>query len=127
MVWKILTSGGSFRISELNKTIESLEDVKRYSRPEHESRIDSISRDIGNLRLEVQRRSVNPDTAESGVFTETDVRLFNDRLASLTEAEDNMFADRIVASLNYASRPVRHDSVPQAHQNTQDTLKQETC
>ncbi|KAI0436768.1 hypothetical protein F4803DRAFT_571976 [Xylaria telfairii] len=29
-----------------------------------------------------------------------------------------MFADRIVASLNYASRPTRHDSVPQAHKNT---------
>ncbi|KAI1452404.1 hypothetical protein F4805DRAFT_447635 [Annulohypoxylon moriforme] len=108
----------SFRISELNKTIESLEDVKRYSRPEQESRIDSISQDIENLRLEVQRRSVNPDTEDPGVFTETDIRLFNDRLTSLTEAEDNMFADRIVASLNYASRPVRHDSVPQAHQNT---------
>lgn len=51
-------------------------------------------------------------------FTDTDIRLFSDRLASLTEAEDNMLADKIVASLNYSSRPVRHDSVPQAHKNT---------
>ncbi|GAW17703.1 hypothetical protein ANO14919_071680 [Xylariales sp. No.14919] len=106
------------RISKLNKTIQSLEDVKRYSRPEQESRIDSISRDIENLRLEVDRRLGKSDTEDSVAFTETDIRIFNDRLASLTEAEDNMFADRIVASLNYASRPVRHDSVPQAHKNT---------
>ncbi|KAH8163760.1 hypothetical protein CIB48_g4498 [Xylaria polymorpha] len=39
-------------------------------------------------------------------------------ILSLTEAEDNMFADRIVASLNYASRSTRHDSVLQAHKNT---------
>ena len=118
IVCKILTSDASFRISELSKTIESLEDVKRYSRPEHESRIDSISRDVENLRLELQRLSVNPDTEDSVAFTKTDIRLFSDRLASLTESEDNMIADRIVASLNYASRPVRHNSVPQAHKNT---------
>lgn len=58
------------------------------------------------------------DTNDLAVFTEADIRIFNDRLTSLTEAEDNMFAEKIVASLNYASRPVRHDSVPQAHQNT---------
>ncbi|KAI0376230.1 hypothetical protein F5Y04DRAFT_215422 [Hypomontagnella monticulosa] len=108
----------NYRISELNKTIESLEDVKRYSRPEQESRVDSISRDMENLELEVQQRSANLDTDDSVAFTKTDIRLFSDRLANLIEAEDNMFADRIVASLNYASRPVRHDSVPQAHKNT---------
>ncbi|KAJ4856480.1 AAA ATPase domain-containing protein [Trichoderma breve] len=87
----------SFRISELNKTIESLENVKQQFRPEQESRVNSISQDVENLRLEVQRR---------------------DRLTTLIKAEDNMFADKIVASLNYSSRPVRHDSVPQAHKNT---------
>ncbi|KAI0108546.1 hypothetical protein GGR51DRAFT_558856 [Nemania sp. FL0031] len=90
--------------------------AKSILRPEHESRIDSLSRDVENLRLEVQRRSV--DSEDSIAFTGTDIRLLKDRMASLTEAEDNMFADRIVASLNYASRPVRHDSVPQAHKNT---------
>lgn len=29
-----------------------------------------------------------------------------------------MFADKIAASLNYDSRPIRHDSVPQAHKDT---------
>ncbi|KKP01122.1 hypothetical protein THAR02_06756 [Trichoderma harzianum] len=108
----------SFRISELNKTIESLENVKQQVRPEQESRINSISQDVENLRLEVQRRSAEPDKGTSVAFTDTDIRLFSDRLASLIEAEDNMFADKIVASLNYSSRPVRHDSVPQAHMNT---------
>ncbi|UKZ79924.1 hypothetical protein TrVFT333_007687 [Trichoderma virens FT-333] len=108
----------SSRISELKTTIESFDDVKRHFRPEHESRIDSISQDVENLRLDVQRRSVNSDTGGSMAFTGTDIRLFNNRLASLIEAEDSMFAERIVSSLNYASRPVRHDSVPQAHKNT---------
>jgi hypothetical protein len=115
---KILTPDVGFQISEISKTIESFEDVKRHFRPEHESRIDSISQDAENLRLEVQRRSMNPDTGDSVSFTDIDIRLLNDRLANLIQAEDNMFADRIVASLNYASRPVRHDSVPQAHKNT---------
>ncbi|PNP56082.1 hypothetical protein THARTR1_03607 [Trichoderma harzianum] len=106
------------RISELNKTIESLENVKQQFRPEQESRINSISQDVENLRLEVQRRSVDSDRGNPVAFTDTDIRLFSDRLTSLIEAEDNMFADKIVASLNYSSRPVRHDSVPQAHKNT---------
>ncbi|KAI1410424.1 hypothetical protein F5Y13DRAFT_181356 [Hypoxylon sp. FL1857] len=117
-VTRLASSILSCRISELNKTIESLQDVKQYSRPEQESRVDSISQDVDNLRLEIPRRSVHPDTAGPVVFTEADIRLFTDHLASLTEAEDNLFADKIVASLNYASRPVRHDSVPQAHRNT---------
>ncbi|QYT06079.1 hypothetical protein H0G86_012946 [Trichoderma simmonsii] len=108
----------SFRISELNKTIESLENVKQQFRPEQESRINSISQDVENLRLEVQRRSVDPGRGNSLAFTDTDIRRFSDRLTSLNKAEDNMFADKIVASLNYSSRPVRHDSVPQAHKNT---------
>ncbi|KAJ8124032.1 hypothetical protein ONZ43_g149 [Nemania bipapillata] len=115
---KDLISSVSFRISELVKTIDSLEDVKRYSRPEHESRVDSISRDVEKLRLQVQRRSASSETEDSLVFTQADIGLLNDRLVSLTEAETNMFADRIVASLNYSSRPVRHDSVPPAHKNT---------
>lgn len=98
--------------------MESLADVKRYSRPEVESRIESISREVEDLLREVQRRSVNPDTMGSMAFTAADIRLFNGRLASLTKAEDHMFADRIVASLNYDSRPARLDSVPQAHKNT---------
>ncbi|KAL6693661.1 hypothetical protein J3F84DRAFT_396049 [Trichoderma pleuroticola] len=106
------------RISELNKTIESLEIVKQQFRPEQESRINSISQDVENLRLEVQRRSVDSDRGNPVAFTDIDIRLFSHRLTSLIEAEDNMFADKIVASLNYSSRPVRHDSVPQAHKNT---------
>ncbi|KAL6821224.1 hypothetical protein V8C40DRAFT_275841 [Trichoderma camerunense] len=107
-----------FRISELNKTLKSLENVKQQFRPEQESRINSISQDVENFRLEVQRRSVDLDRGNPVALTDTDIRLFSDRLTSLIEAEDNMFADKIVASLNYSSRPVRHDSVPQAHRNT---------
>jgi hypothetical protein len=36
----------------------------------------------------------------------------------LNEAEDKLLAEKITASLNYDSRPVRLDSVPQAHRNT---------
>ncbi|KAI1735045.1 hypothetical protein F4680DRAFT_313991 [Xylaria scruposa] len=108
----------SLRISGLNNTIELLEGVERFSRPEYASKIDSISRDVKNLRLEVQRRSSNLETEDSVAFTETEIRRLNDRLISITRAEENIFADRIVASLNYSNRPVRHDSVPKAHRNT---------
>lgn len=113
-----MTLNASLRISELNKTIKSFGDVREHFRPEHESRVDSISRNMDNLRLEVQRRSANLETGGSTSFTDIDIKLFIDRLTSLIEAEDKMFADRIVTSLNYANRPVRHDSVPQAHKNT---------
>jgi hypothetical protein len=98
--------------------MESLQDVRRHARPEHESRIDSMSRDLESLRLEMQKRSVDTDAKSPGVFTEADVRIFKVRLAIVTEAEDNLFADKITASLNYVSRPVRLDSVPQAHRDT---------
>ncbi|KAI5917475.1 hypothetical protein F4810DRAFT_704891 [Camillea tinctor] len=115
---KTLTSIVGFGISELNKIIESFGDTKLHTKPEHESRIDSIARDLENLRLEVQKRSVNLNMVDSAALTKTDIRLLSDRQANLTEAGDNMFSERIVPSLNYASRPVRHDSVPQAHKNT---------
>lgn len=116
--WEILIPGVSSRISDLSKSMESLKDARRYARPELESRIDSMSRDLEDLRLEIQRGAVNSDAKSSAAFTETEVQLFKVRLTSLTEAEDNIFADKIVASLNYDSRPVRHGSVPQAHKNT---------
>ncbi|KAI1111900.1 hypothetical protein F5Y14DRAFT_463963 [Nemania sp. NC0429] len=104
-VTRYASSSLNSRTSELNKTIQSLEDVRRYTRLQHE-------------------RLVNPDTENSGASaevsvasTEADIRIFSARLASLIEAE-NLFADRIVASLNYASRPARHNSVPQAHKST---------
>jgi hypothetical protein len=49
---------------------------------------------------------------------EADVKLFRVRLANLTESEDALLADTIVSSLNYTSRPVRLDSIPQAHKDT---------
>ncbi|KAK2772140.1 hypothetical protein CKAH01_14045 [Colletotrichum kahawae] len=39
-------------------------------------------------------------------------------LVRLAEAEDALLADTIVSSLNYTSRPIRLDSIPQAHQDT---------
>jgi hypothetical protein len=77
-----------------------------------------MSRDLEGLRLEMQKRSVDTDAKSPGVFTEADVRIFKVRLAIVTEAEDNLFADKITASLNYVSRPVRLNSVPQAHRDT---------
>ena len=77
-----------------------------------------MSRDLQDLRLEVQKRSVNPDASFLAAFKEADVKLFRDRLANLTESEDALLADTIVSSLNYTSRPVRLDSIPQAHKDT---------
>ena len=105
-------------MSELSQTLESLESQRRYARPEHETRIDAVSRDLEDLRLEAQKRSVNPDASHLAAFREADVKLFRVRLASLTESEDALLADKIVSSLNYNSRPVRLDSVPQAHKDT---------
>ncbi|KEZ40804.1 Uncharacterized protein SAPIO_CDS8043 [Scedosporium apiospermum] len=105
----------SSRMSELCQTVESFEDGRRYVRPEHESRTDALSRNLEDLRLEVQKRS---DTSISATFTEAEIKLFRARLASLTQSEDALLADRIVSSLNYDSRPVRLDSVPQAHKDT---------
>ena len=61
---------------------------------------------------------MNPDASNLAAFMETDVKLFRVRLASLTELEDALLADTIVSSLNYNSRPVRLDSIPQAHKDT---------
>src|ERR1700734_3605906 len=98
-------------MSELSQTVESLERGRRYARPEHEARIDTVSRDLEDLRLEAQKRSVNPDASFSAAFMEADVKLFRVRLANLTESEDALLADTIVSSLNYTSRPVRLDSI----------------
>lgn len=118
VVWELLIPDVSSRISDLSKTMEPLKDARRYDRPEHESRIDSMFQELEDLRLEIQRRAGNSDAKSSAAFTETEVQLFKVRLTSLTEAEDNIFTDKIVSSLNYDSRPVRHGSVPQAHKNT---------
>ncbi|KAH6949656.1 hypothetical protein BKA56DRAFT_536217 [Ilyonectria sp. MPI-CAGE-AT-0026] len=108
------------RISELSPTIEAAEGEARYARPEHESRIDTVSRGLEDLKLDVQKRSVNANPVANplSAFTAADVKLFRIRLASLTEAEDALLADTIVSSLNYNSRPARFDSIPQAHKNT---------
>jgi hypothetical protein len=98
--------------------MESLQDVRRHARPEHESRIDSMSRDLEGLRLDMQNLVVDAQARSPAAFTEVDVRAFKVRLTMLTESEDNLLADNIAASLNYDTRPVRHDSVPQAHADT---------
>jgi hypothetical protein len=98
--------------------VESLESEGRYARPEQESRVDALSRDLEDLRLEAQKRSVNPDARYLAPLMEADVKLFRVRLANLTKSEDALLADTIVSSLNYTSRPVRLDSIPQAHKDT---------
>ena len=113
----MLTSGVGSQISELSKTMESLKDGRRYARPEQESRIDSMSQLLEDLKRDIQIDKIDSNTKPS-VFTETEVELFKTQLASLAEAESNIIADKIVASLNYDSRPVRHGSVPQAHKDT---------
>ncbi|KAM6507918.1 hypothetical protein FSOLCH5_013117 [Fusarium solani] len=113
-----VTSTLGSRISELSRVVESSETEKQYTRPEFESRIDSVARDLEDLRLQVQKLSANSDTSTSTTLTETDVKELKTRLASLTNSENALLADKIVSSLNYDSRPVRLDSVPQAHKDT---------
>lgn len=114
-ICNFLTSYASSRLSELSRTVSSSESERQYARPEYESRIDSISRDLEGLRLDAQKWS---DASSLAAITEADVKKFRVRLAKINESEDALLADRIVSSLNYDSRPVRHDSVPQAHKDT---------
>ncbi|CAK7201154.1 hypothetical protein SEUCBS139899_003856 [Sporothrix eucalyptigena] len=107
------------RMAEAGQVVDLLEsDNRQFTRPEHEPRIHAASRDLEALRLEMEKRAANPHTNDPAAFTEADVRFFRVRLAGFTEAEDALLADRIVSSLNYASRPVRLDSVPRAHRDT---------
>lgn len=117
-ICKILTSHARSRISELSRVVESSESEKQYTRPEFESRIDSVARGLEDLRLQVQKRSVNQDGSTSADLTRTDVTQLKARLVRLTDSENALLADKIVSSLNYDSRPVRLDSVPQAHKDT---------
>lgn len=105
-------------MSELSRTIESMESEGRYTRPEQESQVDSTARILEDLRGEVQRRSAIRDASHLAAFTEADVKLFRDRMAALNKSENALLANRIVSSLNYNSRPVRFDSIPQAHKDT---------
>lgn len=74
-----------------------------------------MSRDLEGLKLDAQKKS---DASSLTAITEAEVKLIRTRLAKLNESENALLADRIVSSLNYDSRPVRHDSVPQAHKDT---------
>lgn len=103
---------------ELSRTVESLESEGRYARPEHESQIDFTARNLDDLRREVQTRLANRDANHLTAFTEADIKTFRDRMATLTKSENALLGDRIVSSLNYNSRPVRFDSIPQAHKDT---------
>lgn len=114
----VLTLLVSSRMSELSRTVESMETEGKYTRPEHESQVDSTARILEELRGEAQRRSAIRDASHLAAFTEADVKLFRHRMAALTKSENALLADRIVSSLNYNSRPVRFDSIPQAHKDT---------
>ena len=97
--WTILTRYASSWISEISRTLESLEGVNRSTRPEHESRVDAVSRDLQSLRLlATQKQPANSDTINSATLTEADVKIFRVRLASLTHSEDVLIADTIVSA-----------------------------
>ncbi|KAF4809950.1 hypothetical protein CGCSCA5_v010998 [Colletotrichum siamense] len=102
------------RISQLSQSLTMLESQNRYARPEHESQVDLMSRDLEHLRIQAQKRLSNPDAT----YTQADIEQLRVLLVRLAEAEDALLADTIVSSLNYTSRPIRLDSIPQAHQDT---------
>ncbi|KAF4832970.1 hypothetical protein CGCTS75_v004249 [Colletotrichum tropicale] len=104
----------SSRISQLSQSLTMLESQNRYARPEHESQVDLMSRDLEHLRIQAQKHLSNPDAT----YTQADIEQLRVLLVRLAEAEDALLADTIVSSLNYTSRPIRLDSIPQAHQDT---------
>ncbi|KAF9878403.1 hypothetical protein CkaCkLH20_03895 [Colletotrichum karsti] len=77
-----------------------------------------MSRDLEELRRQFRQHLADQNTDFSATVTEAIVKQFKDRVARLTESNNALLADRIVSSLNYDSRPVRHDSVLQAHKDT---------
>ena len=88
-------------VSSQNVSAALLEGVNRSTRPEHESRIDAVSRDLQSLRLlATQKQPANSDTINSATLTEADVKRFRARLASLTHSEDVLIADTIVSALH---------------------------
>ncbi|KAL6363064.1 hypothetical protein LRP88_02466 [Fusarium phalaenopsidis] len=98
-----VTSTLGSRISELSRVVESSESEKQYTRPE----------------LQVQKLLANPNAStSSAALGETEVKELKTGLASLTDSESSLLAGKIVSSLNYDSRPVRLESVPQAHKDT---------
>ncbi|KAF0324121.1 hypothetical protein GQ607_008551 [Colletotrichum asianum] len=104
----------SSRISQLSQSLTMLESQNRYARPEHESQVDLMSRDLEHLRMQAQKHLSNPDAT----YAKADIEQLRVLLVRLAEAEDALLADTIVSSLNYTSRPIRLDSIPQAHQDT---------
>jgi hypothetical protein len=107
------------RTEQMRRTIEARGTDSRRIRPENESRIDSLSQELASLHLLLQKGSNNHDPgSRTAILSQRDVIEMRSILRQLTQAEDDMIADKIVASLNYDSRPVRHDSVPQAHKDT---------
>ncbi|KAE9582351.1 hypothetical protein CGMCC3_g1677 [Colletotrichum fructicola] len=104
----------SSRISQLSQSLTMLESQNRYARPEHESQVDLMSRDLEHLGIQAQKHLSNPDAT----YTQADIEQLRVLLVRLAEAEDALLADTIVSSLNYTSRPIRLDSIPQAHQDT---------
>jgi len=93
---------------------------------EHEIRMESALKELDLISYNLQHRFVGTaphNTAtRNGTFTATELKGIQIRLASAKDAKNHAeihrLADKIIASLNYDSRPVRHDAVPQAHKNT---------
>ncbi|KAI1388393.1 uncharacterized protein F4822DRAFT_245105 [Hypoxylon trugodes] len=108
----------SSRISEVSQTVTSSDNERRYAGPEQESRIDAMTRSLEDLKIEAQKWPVNLGASSPVIFKEAEVKQIRIQLTDLTESENAFLADGIVSSLNYDSRPVRLDSVPQAHKDT---------
>ncbi|KAH6652150.1 hypothetical protein BKA67DRAFT_660917 [Truncatella angustata] len=106
------------RIIEIEGIVDSLKGDSRYTRPEHESRVDSMAQDLASLQAELSRISARLERRSVvASFSPDDISTIQSLMTRL-DVEDHIIVDRIVASLNYDSRPVRHDSVPQAHKDT---------
>ncbi|ETS86242.1 hypothetical protein PFICI_00070 [Pestalotiopsis fici W106-1] len=107
------------RVDQVSNTIKSLSVETQRLRPEFESRADSLTQSLASLGAMLQRGSTNANwQGAKTVFSQQNMYEMQSILRQLTQSEDHMIAEKIVASLNYDSRPVRHDSVPQAHRDT---------
>lgn len=100
-------------LDEIRKTVESLKREARIVSMGSQSGADAMSQILLSLDVEL---SASPTTPES--LKPSELHRIRSLVNDLIEAEDHVIADKIVTSLNYDSRPVRHDSVPQAHRDT---------
>ncbi|KAI0379420.1 hypothetical protein F5Y04DRAFT_290297 [Hypomontagnella monticulosa] len=98
------------QVSHLSKIIDSAAKSMGYS-----PIIESMSEDLENLKLESNLASM---AKTQPIYSVDQIQPLLDRLSTLAGGEDNLRAKVVLDSLNYSARPLRHNSIPDAHRRT---------